>query len=508
MTEPNSPLVAALQEGDPETVASLIAAGADVRYRREHGYDALIDAVHGRDVLGDRRLLELLRMLIEHGVELSGVTSYEESGLRVLSRLGRFDAVRLLLDAGADERHLAWTPLIRAVALGSKADVEAAVGNGEALEGRDFWSRTAWLAALVVGDLTKAKLLRERGANVDARGRIGKLPLVYAIEGHHAELVRWLLEIGQRAEATDEFDTTPLMAAAEADDLVCVELLLAAGANPNYRCASGTVLDHASTREVVARLLAADADPSHLRHAGHRVLVGLPPDSDPSSLRASAEEFRRARTRRFGNSNPERFEEPFWESMIVSGISAHAAASYFSEASDRRAPVWCAERFGQSITFLADGRIVQIAGEHEDSYDADFCIYNDVFVHHPDGSIAIYGYPESDFPPTDFHTATLAGGFIYLVGSLGYQGKRRFGETPVQRLDVRTFRIETLRATGDAPGWLYGHRARFIGPHEILVSGGTLASLQDDDETRADNADTFVLDLERLVWRREPVPQA
>jgi hypothetical protein len=41
-------------------------------------------------------------------------------------------------------------------------------------------------------------------------------------------------------------------------------------------------------------------------------------------------------------------------------------------------------------------------GEHEDFYDPDFCIYNDVFVHERDGSVAIYGYPESVFPPTDY----------------------------------------------------------------------------------------------------------
>jgi hypothetical protein len=33
-------------------------AGADIRYKWDHGYDALLDAVHGRDVARDSRLLE------------------------------------------------------------------------------------------------------------------------------------------------------------------------------------------------------------------------------------------------------------------------------------------------------------------------------------------------------------------------------------------------------------------------------------------------------------------
>ena len=66
------------------------------------------------------------------------------------------------------------------------------------------------------------------------------------------------------------------------------------------------------------------------------------------------------------------------------------------------APGWCADRFGQSLTLLPDGRAVQVGGEHEDHYDPDFCIYNDVFVHGPDGDLAIYGYPADVFPPSDF----------------------------------------------------------------------------------------------------------
>ena len=151
-----SDLRAALGDGDPQKAQTMIEGGADLHYKREHGYDALLDAVHGRDVARDPRLLELLALLAAHGVNLSGVSAYGESGLRVLSRLGRFDGVRLLLDAGADRSQLEWTPLMEAVALGSLADVQAALGQGAVLEARDWWERTAWLLALLAGDLAKA----------------------------------------------------------------------------------------------------------------------------------------------------------------------------------------------------------------------------------------------------------------------------------------------------------------------------------------------------------------
>src|SRR5690349_20987001 len=93
-----SDLLEALHAGDPREVERLIQAGTNIRYKRLHGYDALIDAVHGRDISRDDRLIDLLSLLIANGVDLNGITSYKESALRVLSRIGRFDSVRLLLD--------------------------------------------------------------------------------------------------------------------------------------------------------------------------------------------------------------------------------------------------------------------------------------------------------------------------------------------------------------------------------------------------------------------------
>ena len=120
---PRSVLSLAVSAGDPEKVALLLEHGADIGYCREHGYTALIDSLYGRDIRHDSQLLVLIRLLISRGVELNAVTDYNESALRVLSRVGRFDAVRLLLDAGADESQLVWTQLIRAVALGTLEDV-------------------------------------------------------------------------------------------------------------------------------------------------------------------------------------------------------------------------------------------------------------------------------------------------------------------------------------------------------------------------------------------------
>jgi len=353
--------------------------------------------------------------------------------------------IRLLLDAGADEHLLQWSDLTKAVAIGTLAEMEAALAAGAALEDRDFWDRTPLLVAILTGDIAKVRCLLKHGADKDATGRCSTPPLFYAIQGHHESMLRWLLSEGFSMQQTDEFGSPALTAAAEAGNLSAVRILLDAGMDPNEKDDHRNAL-YATGEPAIARLLLdSGAHSGSLPFEMRRALAGLPTNPELRLLQTSDEEFQRGWRRRFGAANPEEMTEPFWRSMVVSGVTGYQAANRFMEhvAHDRE-PVWCAQRFGQSITFLPDGRIVQIGGEHEDAYDPDFCIYNDVFVHEPDGSFRIFGYPADEFPPTDFHTATLVGRKIYIIGSLAYQGTRHFGSTAVYVFDTQTFRIERL----------------------------------------------------------------
>lgn len=282
--------------------------------------------------------------------------------------------------------------------------------------------RSAWLVALLAGEIDKAKPLLAHGANGDARWRCGQTPLACTIVGHHPEVLRWLLGLGQDPEQTDQSGRTPLMAAVESADLECIEILLGAGVDVARGCDSGKPLRFAHTRAIAERLLAAGADPLNLAFEGRRAILGLHPDPDLGLIRVTPTEVERAWCIGFGEANPERVSEPFWDGMIRSGISAYAAGEMFNLQA-RDGALWCAQRFGQSLTFLPDGRIVRIGGEHEDYYDPDFCIYNDVFEHGADGSIAVHTDPESVFPPTDFHTATLIGDFIYEAAGLAAERK-------------------------------------------------------------------------------------
>jgi ankyrin repeat protein len=510
---PRSVIRLALAAGDPDKVQALLDAGVDLRYRADSNYDALIDAVHGRDVLRDDRLLSLLRLLVTHGVPIDGVSTYGESGLRVLSRLGRFDAVQLLLEAGAPAAHLDWTPLHAAAAWGSVAETTALLQQGATLTAQDSWARTPWHVALQAGDVQKAMLLLAHGADPNARGRCGKPSLHFAIETHQLPMLRWLLALPLDVEQSDDFGTTPLIAAAECDNAEATRLLIAHHADLERQCHGRTALGHASSRDVVTSLLDAGANAAELTNEGRRVLIGLPPDPDPGALDGvTREQFIDARSPRFGTANSEEVVAPFWQAMIRSGVSGYEATQAFDGPSSiDSGAVWCAQRFGQSITRLPDGRTVLIGGEHEDSYDADFCIYNDVFVHDPQTGLRVFCYPKEDFAPTDFHSATLVGRSIVIVGGLGYWGSRRHGTTPVVRLDLEAMRMQAVATVGDGPGWIYKHRATLTPNGEIRVWKGTVA---DSDaaagasagaETHLDNLHAFVLDLTSGRWRREAV---
>src|SRR5919197_3707037 len=163
---------------------------------------------------------------------------------------------------------------------------------------------------------------------------------------------------------------------------------------------------------------------------------------DPQQFAVTPALFREWCAPRFGNANPEKIQSRVWEWLVRSKLSAYGSRQKINDPSIHGlTPTWSFDRFGQSVSELPDGRTIYIAGEHEDFYDSDFFIYNDVVVSHSNGTIDFYCYPQSDFPPTDFHTATLVGEAIVIIGSLGYREERIPQYTQVCRLDLDSFEI-------------------------------------------------------------------
>jgi ankyrin repeat protein len=480
-------------------VRLLLEAGSDIRYVSSNGYSVLVDVMYSQASEG--AMLSMVDYLIGEGADVQRMTNYNESPIQVASHRGRFDIIRRLVDAGADLEPLGWNDLMMAVAFGNDRDVLTAASRKNDLTQRDCYSRTPWLLCVQTGDIKKAQILVSAGATIDDRDRIGQTALSYAVEQNDDRMVAWLLALGTDVWQAEHLADHALIQAAENGATECVKLLLAAGADVTFKNEfDDSAMSVAAEVDIVRLLISTGQEWSDANAEVKRRLVGLEPSAE---LEVSEADYRTGKRPRFGNANPELMEVPFWHAMIRAGCSAWSARERFDDPqTPPDGPIWCLQRFGSSFTELPDGMFVQIGGEHEDFYDPDFCIYNDVIVYRGKGEFQILGYPEGVFPPTDFHSATYVDGSIYVIGRLGYSGTRDYGHTPVYRLNCDTWQMECVRTSGELPGWVHEHRARLIDHQRIVLTGGRRCVEIDGQEQIVSNSDVYQLDLPTMTWQR------
>jgi ankyrin repeat protein len=495
---PQHVLGLAARTGDPETVQILLQAGSDIRYVSAAGYSVLVDVMYSQ--AGQGMLLSIVDFLIEQGADLDQTTVHNETPMRVASFRGRFDVVKRLLDAGADAAPLGWDDLMKAIALGNADDVKAILERSTDLTTRDCYDRTPWLLCVQTGDLNKSQLLRAAGATIDECGRTGQSALTYAVAQEDERMLAWLLSLDQDKWFVDNLADAALITAAEYGTTACARVLLDAGANPKFRNEfNDTAITVAANTDIVRMLIGSGEDLCDASVEVKRRLTGL---DTTAELESNEADYRAGRLPRAGTANPELMEVPFWHAMVRAGCSAWTARDTFQDTNNlQNGPVWCFDRFGMSFTEMPDGTFVQIGGEHEDYYDPDFHIYNDVIIHRSQGDFQILGYPEDVFRPTDFHSATYVDGSIYIIGGLGYSGSREFGRTPVYRLNCDTWQIEAIAVSGDLPGWIHEHHARLHEPHSLVLSGGKRCVQHLGQEKIVENTDAYLLDLSNMRWQ-------
>lgn len=498
-TTSQSVLSLAAQSTSLEKVKLLVSAGADVNFCDAHGYSVLLNALYKSYFLPPRERLALIQFLVDAGAGLEQASSHGETVLRVACMHGQFDLVQFFLERGADAKSIWWSPLLHAVAFGGAEEVAKLLDQGADREQTDFWERTPFLLSVHAGRMEIASLLLARGCDRNAKGRCGMTAIQLAITRDDAPMLEWLISEGFDLQEANDFGNPPLHEAAQNNAAACVQVLLRAGADVGRKDQFGYgAIKNAASPQIIELLVAAGEDLSAVDAEMRVRLTGFEPSEE---INVSAADFRKYRGRTFGKQNPQRMNNPFWEAMVRTRLSAYGGATKFESRSFDSDPVWCFSRFGQSLTRLPDGRLVEIAGEHEDHYDPDFCIYNDVIVHHGDGTFDIMGYPEADFPTTDFHSATWVAPYIYIIGNLGYPQQRRAGETPVYRLHCETWKIERVPTTEDKPGWIHRHKAQLLDGNRIRISGGQI-----DDRSEnplLDNTENFILNLASRIWQRE-----
>ena len=247
-----------------ESALMLIEAGANVHIQDDAGATLLhaADQVwHGSAVM---------RLLLRQGMqeELKALDESESTPLHIAIIEENLDAVRLLVEAGADI-HLnnGYTMLHLATQIPNDEILSFLLRQGmrEELNALDEEGKTPLLYAS--NDIRKVRLLIEAGADITSPNERGNTPLHVALRLKWNECARMLLESGVDIHAEDEEQRTWLHIAADSANAEMLEYLLENGLKDKVNardCVGATPLHKACRRskssECVRLLLEAGAD--------------------------------------------------------------------------------------------------------------------------------------------------------------------------------------------------------------------------------------------------------
>lgn len=131
----------------------------------------MTDTFSALTAAADRGLFDIVKLLINHGVHISG-----QGALAAATGNGHTEIVHYLIEKGADVDEVG----VRDFGDRRRMDQEGAPLHKAA-------SR---------GDVAMAKYLVEKGANTNSRDRLGRTPLEQAKEKRQKEVIEYLESIG------------------------------------------------------------------------------------------------------------------------------------------------------------------------------------------------------------------------------------------------------------------------------------------------------------------------
>lgn len=275
-------LLKAADEGEADIIALLLQRLPDLDLNRNEGpyrRSALWSA-------GLRGHVSALRVLLESGRINADKTDYlGQTALRMAVECHRPDAVRVLLELGADPGVAdvdGATPAMAAAAQGHTdiLDIFAAHDRDLVLMG-DERGFTPLLAAVTRGCVEAVQALAGHGADLCTPWE-GQTPLEHTITREAAKLVKCLLEqpaVAQEVNAPRSDGTTLLIAAIQRGSKpTTIRALLLGGADPNLRSSTGASPMTYALRAMAWSLTDRDIDIREPTTARELLLAGADPN--------------------------------------------------------------------------------------------------------------------------------------------------------------------------------------------------------------------------------------
>lgn len=291
-------LLKMVRNNDLQQLQAALKAGADANARDSRKATLLMHAA----AFGSP---DAVRILLNAGANVNAKNAFDASAL--LWAAGDPVKARILIEAGADvnaRSKQGRTPLLNAAAVeGASEIVRLMLAKGADAKARNERGDMPLLAACNAGDLESARLLLEKGADAGQPDGAGYSPLHYAVFSGNAALVKLLLAKGAKVNVANSFSgrvkfgpidmvkLTPLMYATPHGTPEMVGMLLNAGAEVNVvdnRGMTALMFAVASEKqdvEVVRLLINKGADVNVKSKAGETALDWAAKFNNPAVMR-------------------------------------------------------------------------------------------------------------------------------------------------------------------------------------------------------------------------------
>ena len=222
--------------GRTEKVKQLIDSGADVDARDANGDTPMIVAAF----LG---LNETVKLLIEKGADVNAKNNLGSTALIEAATANKIETVELLLTSGADTKitNIAGLTALDAALRENHPETAHLLGAGIVKRpaqnaSYDYLALDGSLhQAAMAGDVSRIRSLIAGGANLNAKNKDGRTPLMLAAMYGHADVVQALLTSGADPNAQDKQGNSAISAVQQSGNIRIGRLLKKSGAKtPAY----------------------------------------------------------------------------------------------------------------------------------------------------------------------------------------------------------------------------------------------------------------------------------